>query len=200
MNRKTIAVDIDGVLADWVGTCVPILDNILQTNVSLKSNDAFSLHTAFGVSKKRMHKAIDDLYEIITVKDLKSVVGSQEAIECLSKDFNIIAITARPKKLHSLTEEWIKENYKNEITVMLGRAQGNSFGAGLHLDAKIEICKNEGVVCLVEDNPCEILALLKTQTEPICLKCPWNGSIANYPKVPRGDWNFLTKYILEKYK
>lgn len=199
MNKKIIAVDIDGVLADWVGSAIPILNDILETNITIQDDVSFSLHEAFGVSKKRMENAIDELYDIITVKDLKPVIGSQDAISLLSKNFKIIAITARPSNFHQLTKEWVKDHFGDEIEVMLGRAQGNSIGAGLHLNPKVDICKSNKVICLVEDNPDEILGLRGTQTEPLCHMWPWNTQIIDYPEIPRGNWNYLKEYILEKY-
>jgi phosphoglycolate phosphatase-like HAD superfamily hydrolase len=198
MSKKIIAVDIDGVLADWVGSGVPRLNKILNTSISVSHNVGFDMHRTFGVSKKKMQWAFDELYKDLSVLDLKPVKNARKSIDELHEKYKLIAITARPKKFWSDTEKWIKKYFDKDITVYFGSGAGKPFGGEDHEDNKLALCRKYRVSYLIEDNPAEVLAALKTDTTPLCMAWPWNDKLKNNRKIIRGDWKFLTNYILEK--
>lgn len=198
MDKKIIAVDIDGVLADWVKSAVPRLNKILGTTLSINDDIAFDLHKAFGVPPKKMQWALEELYKDFSVLDLKPVRGAQKSIDELHEKYKLIAITAREKKFWNETEIWIKKYFDKEITVYFGTGQGKPFGGGDHEDNKLALCRKYGVAYLIEDNPAEILAALETDTTPLCMAWPWNNQLKNDRRIIRGDWRFLKLYILEK--
>ena len=200
MIKPIIAVDIDGVLADWVGSAVPRLNKILDTTLDVNGNVSFDLHKAFGVDKKTMHEALDKLYENFSVDECKRVSGAKGAIVKLSRDFDIIAITARPKEFWKQTYDWVKDNFDGVIELYFGTAQGKPFGADQHKFDKLVICKRFNASYLIEDNPAEIIEALKSNTKPLCIAWPWNNEISKNIEVPRGDWKFITQYIEENEK
>jgi len=200
MDKPIIAVDIDGVLADWVGWAVPKLNKILGTSLKANTHVNFDLHKSFGVSSKAMREALDELYKNFSISDCPTIENSQKSILELSKKFDIIAITARPKNLWTKTYNWTKNNFDNLIEVYLGTAQGKVFGGGLHLDNKLALCERFNAKYLIEDNPAEILEALKSKTTPLCHARPWNIELENNPKIPRGNWKFLRRFILEREK
>lgn len=200
MAKQIIAVDIDGVLANWVGSALPRLNRILNTDLDIEQGVSFDLHESFGVSRGRMHEALDALYKEFSVTQIQPIENSQKTIKRLSHDYDIVAITARPKILWKDTYAWVKDNYDNLIEVYFGTAQGKPFGAGEHEDEKLALCKRFNAKYLVEDNPAEILEALKTSTTPLCHAWPWNKSIEDDKRIIRGDWLKLEKYIYENEK
>jgi phosphoglycolate phosphatase-like HAD superfamily hydrolase len=195
MAKQIIALDIDGVLADWVGSAVPRLNKILKTNLNINDDVSFDLHTAFGTTRERMQAALDELYQNFSVGELKTVKGAQRSIRILSADYDFIAITARPKEFWSGTYKWVKANYSDLIELYFGTAQGKPFGGDKHKDDKLSLCEKFNVAYLIEDNPAEILAALETKTVPLCHAWPWNTEISLHPEIPRGNWQYLTKYL-----
>lgn len=166
MKKKVIAVDIDGVLADWVGTCIPILNEIIGKSVPI-SEVRFDMHKVYKISEQEMHKAIENLYKIISIRDVKPIKGSRKAIRTLGRDFKVIAVTGRPKSFHDDTQEWLKKYFGADVPVMYGHASGNPFGSGVHNNSKEKICKDNSAVCLIEDNASEIIAFMGSETEPL---------------------------------
>ena len=200
MAREIIALDIDGVLADWVSFGVPKLNNILGTKVSINDEISFEIHKVFGVSRKKMHWAYDKLYSEFSISDAKPVAGAQAAVNELAKTFELIAITARPKKFWRETEDWLNRYFDKEIIVHFGTGAGKPVGGEQHLDDKLTLCNKFNALYLVEDNPAEILSCLKTNTTPLCHAWPWNKSIESNKNVTRGDWEYLEKFINENEK
>lgn len=199
MNKKVIAVDIDEVLADWYHFALPKLNKILNTSKTIEGvkHVPFGLEKFFGVSSKRIHYALDKMYQDSPITEILPVKGSQVAIEKLSKHFKLIAVTARPKKFWQETKDWVKQYFNGEIEVYLGTGQGSPSGGEDHEDDKMMICRKNKAIYIIEDNPSEILAFLNTSTTPLCMAWPWNKSLENNPNIIRGDWKKILKFILD---
>jgi len=200
MAKKVIAIDIDEVLADWYHFALPKLNRILGTSVKIDSRKEipFNLDEFFGVSEKKIHQALDKMYKKSPISEILPVAGAQEAVDKLSKQFKLIAVTARPKKFWRETKDWVKKHFDSEIEVFFGTGQGNPTGGENHKDDKLTICKKTNAKFIIEDNPSEILAFLGTSTRPLCLAWPWNKSLEGKPNIVRGDWKKLLKFILDR--
>jgi hypothetical protein len=97
----------------------------------------------------------------------------------------------------------VKENVEpitGAVDVYFTNSARNTYPDDLPSTTKLDVCREIGAVCLVEDNPHEIEELVGSGVVPVCLAWPWNKSlVASHPHVMRGDWPQLTRYLLDKF-
>ncbi len=202
--KPIIVLDIDGVLADWLGWAHPRFCELLGVDVPFELLNDYDPAKSYKVTHEQFESArsfLENTYD--TARVLPVVDGASDALEKLSCSFRIVLATARHKPIHKATKDWVGE-YVEPVTgpldVFFTGAVSNPYAIKLPTVSKLEVCRSVGAVALVEDNPHEIRKLDGSDVEPVCIAWPWNECLTvTHPHVMRGDWGVVSMYLLRKY-
>ena len=107
-RKLKIAVDIDGVVSDFVGTFVPLVKE--RYGVELTHNDIY-VHDLFLVLGITEQEALELIIETLQ-RPICLIPGAAEALKKINEHNEVSFITARPPSTHEITTRWL---YKHKI-------------------------------------------------------------------------------------
>lgn len=156
-----IGIDIDGVIADFVTSFRAIIKEKFDLEFGYEDIREHDLYKVLGIGEQEAVELIISTFDY----NLNTQPDAIESIRKLSKDHEIVLITARPKEVEDITKKWLKEKgieYNKLIIV----TEGNK-----HLTEK------EGFDVIIDDHLKEIIRW--TQKVPLVLvyNHPWNKSL-----------------------
>ena len=204
MGRSVIAVDVDGVLADWHKWSHPVYCELLGVTVAHEECVHYDPTLTYGVTREEFARVHPVVSAMCDTAGLPAVDGVEDALRQLSRVFRIVPVTAREGALHDTTRQWVGrvvEPIVGPTEVYFAAGANNPLATpNAPSVSKLDICRQIDAVCLVEDNPSEVAAIYRSGVEPICIAWPWNQSLVEtHPDVMRGDWAQVSAYLLDKY-
>lgn len=168
--RKTIAIDIDDVVANtidavrlWANmeTGVEINDEAYHTD-----DDYWNYYNAIW----QRHGVDDKLnFEVFLEKMAVSQThiavqeGAREVIDALKKKYDIVFISARPAAQKDETRRWLDEHISKDIPLYIAAHPTIQ----QTLQSKGEICRELGVSLLIDDNIDHCKSALEYDTDTI---------------------------------
>ena len=110
-TSNVICVDIDGVLADFSAGWTAHLSKVLNRVITPDLHTNYYIHTCIGISKEREEEIKEGWYTNGGFRDLPIYDGVVRGMNGLSKDFDIILVTARPvqeyRRIEVDTHQWL---------------------------------------------------------------------------------------------
>lgn len=167
--RKKIGIDFDDVLMDFNGGLFNYYNSINGTSFTRKDITDFKLENLWGCSVEEVRKLVTDFYNSPEHDKNNLVEGASEAIELLSRDHDLIIVTARPEAVRPITERWLSKNFPNkfhsihfaDFLFSKGRSKG-------------EICDELGVELFIDDGMHNAESIAATGKKVFLLDAPWN--------------------------
>lgn len=153
---KTIGIDIDGVIANFVPTFITVVEK--RYGITIKESDiaTHDLYQVLGISP---NIALDLINETLQM-DLDVMSGAVEYLKLLKDKNKIILITAR-KIDENITKEWLRKHSIPYDKIMF-LEEGNKFNCDIELDV------------MVDDNLKEIINCQSIAKKLIIYDHPWN--------------------------
>lgn len=193
MNRETIAVDIDEVLFPFIDEFIKDHNDKYATHLS---RDQFHEYEFSGPLELDIPNTIDRVYAF--QKQLNSINSepfeeSVEAVNKLSRQYNLAIITARHPQFEPMTIDWLREHYKNFFVSI------THIGYAPIMEkprTKAEVCLKIGAVALIDDSISHILQCSTSGIEGILFgNYPWNQCNFLPPNVTRcHGWSEVLKH------
>jgi uncharacterized HAD superfamily protein len=187
----SIGVDIDEVLSQTFQAFLDFYNAKYDSNYSLSQVNVYSFQKVFGINaeeEKRLHA------EFFTTKfstDLKTVHGSVEGVNELSKTHKLFAISSRPKWQQQQTVKWLNLHY------------GNNFDQIKLTDSHFDKTSTKSSVCidLNLDYFIEDAIIYAEDCAAVCKKVfllnrPWNNEkVSNNNIIRVSSWAEIVKAI-----
>jgi len=98
-----IGIDIDGVIANFVGTFIPLAERRYGVQFAERDIYVHDLYLVLGVAEEEALRLIRMTIE----SNPEPYSGAVEALGQLNAQHNIILLTARPEDLMDVTVEWL---------------------------------------------------------------------------------------------
>jgi 5'(3')-deoxyribonucleotidase len=175
-----IAVDVDGVLADRIGSIVRRIDD--QYGVALDPADVDEYDFDVPGTDVDIHDVIEastrDPEHLLT---LDPVPGAKEGMQALHERHELAIATHRPRRIHSYTEQWLRAQDVpyHEFVEECGPRKRD-------LEASV----------LVDDRPANVRAFSRQGGRGILFRQPWNeGVAAGGPITAVEDWTDLRESV-----
>lgn len=178
LNRELVLVDICETSArsieDWV---YPIVNSRYWTNFTHDSTedyrDVFWNRILEGWKPIGIQRKIE-IFNWAILEDkwknlIRPIVWSVEKILKLSDSYNVWMLTARHSMLIEYTKEWVKHYYNWAVCKVLF---SNSFHGWIR--RKSDICLEEWVRIMIEDDMDYALEIAQNWTMVYLLSKPWN--------------------------
>jgi uncharacterized HAD superfamily protein len=164
-----VAVDIDDVLNDFVGSMAEFHNKHYGTNLKREDFKTYYLRETLGLDEKEASRRLGEFADS-SLEALKPTEDSVEVVRELSNIHKLVVITSRAEKRRELTQNWISSNFPNCFSEVYF-AMNHYIGVGNK--KKNEICKELGVGIMIEDSM--DYALKCSEVGGVFLyDCPWN--------------------------
>ena len=167
-----IGVDLDGVIADFLGSFIAYHNHHYRTAYRKEDFAAHPMELTIGGSQEEIIRKTYEFYGSTAFGDLKPILGSQEALKELGRLHKLIIITARPKDIANQTQVWLQEHFPTLFADIIHAQDHFVKGIGF----KSRICLERGVNILVDDAAENAQEFLEHPTRFILFDQPWNRS------------------------
>jgi len=173
LKKPTVAIDLDGVIADT--------PNHIESGLITKGYDIVSFEVynpkIRGMTDNK--KAINDVvHDIFTKKNLEVKPYSLYA-DTLFREINIMAdivvLTARRKEYHKQTREWL-DHYIPSVPIKIAHVKSIN---------KPKYVKDNGILCLVEDRLRTANHAAREGINTFLINRKWNAGRPTHEKVVR---------------
>jgi len=182
MNKKLlhIAVDIDGVLLDFIEGFIPIVKKRLGVTITHEAIVTHDLHLLFGIPFQDLWKVVN---ETLATQVFPVIPGAQEGMKAL-RHHHITIITSRPEEHRGRTVENLAK-YGFKYQDILFRKYLKKF------------TENDGTEVLIEDSLEEAIVASEFIPQVLLFQRPWNRFTLNVWKrlTPVTTWGEVVSEI-----
>ncbi len=173
-----IGVDIDDVVVEFSRAYLDFYNRIHGTNFKFKDIHSPKFEESLKTTRERAVKRVNDFYETDIFDNLELVEGIRELISQLSENHDLIFITARALKTREKTRFFLEKQFPG-IPLNVFHT-GDCFGEH---KTKAEICGEQEVDFLIEDNHSFALSCAKKGVKVFLLEKPWNRNSEDHPNL-----------------
>lgn len=186
-----IAVDIDDVVTSFLEGFLKIYNKKYNTNISVDEMTSYKFWECLPITKEEANSICYEFYDSEYFEGIGLVEKAVESIKKLSINHEIIFVTSRPFKIKVKTENFIKKIFpENSYQIFFS---SDFFGEG---PTKSQICGNQRVDFLVEDNKDYAFDCAKSGTSVFLLDKPWNKNHDAHTNLVRvNDWDEILNKI-----
>jgi 5'(3')-deoxyribonucleotidase len=174
-----IGIDLDEVLADFLSALIEYHNYTYGTSLVREQFQSYKFWETWGGTRKEAIQKVYDFHKTSYFKNIKPLVGSQEAISILKQNNDLVIVTSRQDDIAEATKKWIAQNFPNVFSKVYF---ANHYSQNGSPKTKKQICDSVGVNVLIEDSPEYALECLNPERRILLLDCPWNRSF----ELPNG--------------
>ena len=167
-----IGIDLDEVLADFLPALIEYHNATYRTSLVRGRFRTYRFWEIWGGTREEAIQRVYDFHKTAYFKNMKPVVGSQEAIDILKRNNDLMVVTSRTEDVAETTREWIAQHFPN---IFSGIYFANHYSQSGSPRTKKEICNSEDIDLLIEDSLEYALECLTPQRKVLLLDCPWNS-------------------------
>ena len=155
-----IGIDIDGVVADFVKTFIPLVRE--RYGLALTEEDIYvhDLFLVLGISESEAM----ELIRATICSDPGLIDGAKQAIDRLNQEHDVILLTARPEDLFDVTRQWLSK-------------RGIKYRELLHLREGQKSTPQQAFDLVVDDHLREVIRFAGKARKIIVFDHPWNQSL-----------------------
>ncbi|MBI4116116.1 hypothetical protein HY449_00045 [Candidatus Pacearchaeota archaeon] len=180
-GRTRIAVDLDGVEAEFAEPFLKFRNEKYGTNYTKADIFTYDFWSVFRVSREQSIKDVLDFYNSPEFEKIVPIPGSQEATSLLSKKYFIAALTARPDFTMDKTLSWLEKYFPNVFSEFHFT---NHFAGNGKSKNKSDFCLEYGYEILIDDYHGHANECARRGIDVFLMEQPWNWETL-HPKVIR---------------
>jgi uncharacterized HAD superfamily protein len=188
-----IAIDIDDSAGDLLSSLILFHNDRYGTK--LKRGDFHSCwyREVWGGTKEQEVEKLTEFFKTDYFKNVPPMLGSQEAIKLLKeRGHKLSIVTGRVYSLTKQTEEWVEKYFGNIFSAIY---HTNSYGlTGIKIK-KSEMCKNQKVDLIVDDDLMHIIDCANAGISVLVYDSPWNQGVLPSGTVRVMSWNKIPELI-----
>lgn len=200
MTRKTIAVDIDDVLAINVPAFLEFSNRRWGTNLTI---DDFreDWGAMWQIEKETWIERMNEIHESKIFSSFKSFEDAKEVLQGLASKYRLIIITSRRKELEQETAAWIDEYFPDVFEEVHHAGIWDKLekedSVAIATTTKAEICSQLGGDYLIDDHLKHCFAAADSGIPSLLFgDYPWNRA----DTLPEGvvrvrDWRSVGDYF-----
>jgi 5'(3')-deoxyribonucleotidase len=197
-KRKTIAIDIDDVLAAEAEFIIAY-SNAWQTNLQI-TDYTENWRGMWGVNQDEAERRAAELHRPGIESSYRLIPGSRPVLEKLAKRYNLIVVTSRRHSVAQETVDWLDKNFGGLFQDIHFANIWDDGHVDAHLRTKAELCIKLGADYLVDDQLKHCLAVAVCNTTAILFgDYPWNQNDKALPVGVRRakDWQAVGRFFDE---
>lgn len=179
---KRIAIDLDGVLFDFLTPFCIFYNQRHGTNFTI--NDLITYHflKVFQTSEKKFGRVMNDFYQSTLFRDLPLISDAQEGIRQLSQKNFLGVVTSRPDHTSPITLNSLGKHFPHIFSEVHFTSQ---YGGNGHKEKKSEYCLEHGYEIIIEDVADYANECAEKGIKSFLITRPWNEKEQLHPSVTR---------------
>jgi len=175
-----IGVDIDEILSETVQTFLGFYNARHGTNFVLDEIIEYSFSRQFGISLEDEKRAIHEFFVSDEALHIPTLAGSIEAIQALSKENKLYAVSSRPTELIQSTTAWLNLYYPKCFTdVVLTNSHFDS------TKTKSDVCRSLKLDIFIDDQIVFAEDCAQVCSVVYLLNKPWNQTSFSVDNIVR---------------
>jgi len=180
-GKLRIAVDIDGVISDFVGTFIPLVKE--RYGIELSQDDIYvhDLFLVLGITEQETQELIIETLR----RPIRPIPGAVKALKKINSNHDVHIITARHPSAQEITKQWLSD-HKIQYDSLIWLKEGNKH----LLEKKFDI--------VIDDHLRELLGFHGKVKHLVVFDHPWNRTKNVKALVRRVyTWNDIENLIDE---
>ncbi len=169
----TVGVDVDDVVTDFVNPLLEFVNKTRSTRFSYEQVYCYNLWEVWGCTRDESIEIVRDFYRSPQFDSLPIIPGTAEALKTIAQKHTLTFITSRFAEAIPKTPIWFDRycSLPKPRIIYCGEYQ-----SGRDV-AKADICLQEGIDCIIEDNAKYALECAQKGIKTILFNRPWNQNI-----------------------
>lgn len=192
-----IGIDIDEVVVEFVRGYLKLYNQKYNKNIKFEDIFTYSLWKPLGRSKEEVFELADEYYLSESFDKIELVQGAKEGIKELNSISEAVFITSRPNIIKEKTKTFLKQVFPDPNLKIIHSSNSYSQTNG---KTKSEICKNQKIDILIEDDINYALDCADNGIKVILLDKPWNQEKEHKNIIRVKDWDEILEKINELKK
>lgn len=189
-----IAIDVDEVLADQLSSIIAFHNAKYGTALRREDFATYKFWEVWGGTREEAIQKTRAFHQGPRAAHIAPIAGAQGAIQELSRQHELVVVTARWNDIAAETQQWIEEHFPQAFSQF-------HFANHYALDGspertKLEICQEVGADLLIDDSLPNVTDMAHIGKRGILLDYPWNHS----DELPQGvsrvhSWSEALQHI-----
>lgn len=189
-----IAIDIDDVLADFVTSLCRFHNDKYGTSLTRENFHSYRVSEVWGGTDEEAISKIFEFHDSRYFRDIAPVDGSIEAINNLSKRFDLAVLTSRHRKFEPETVEWLETYFHGAFTNKIYFSH-NSYADFGNTKRKSDFCMEINIAFLIEDSLEYAKECRRTGTRVYLFDRPWNRKEEPTGITRVKNWQEIMEYF-----
>jgi 5'(3')-deoxyribonucleotidase len=149
MAKPTIAIDVDEVIFPLTATFFPYLKAEHGIEVTQDQMKTYRTEDVIGGTGEELLAKMSAYLHTEHYENAAPIIGAVGVLKELHKHYRLVIVTARHDSFQGLTERFLDTHFTGLFDkVLYARKAGHS---AEHQVSKVELCKQEGAVVLIDD-------------------------------------------------
>jgi uncharacterized HAD superfamily protein len=194
IEKQKIGIDIDDVIAYFMKHFIDYSNKKNGTSFKVDEISNYNLwETEIHPSKEHSVGEVLEFQNSTHFDNIGLVEGVKEAIEKLSKIYDIHFVTSRPQQIKEKTDKFLNKHFpENNFNVIYsGEIHGGK--------SKSDICSDFEIPLMIEDNPFYALDCASKGVRVFLIDKPWNKNHEPHDNIIKvNDWNEILNHLESK--
>jgi uncharacterized HAD superfamily protein len=195
MEKKVLGLDFDDVVNNFNKVFYAWHNQYYGTKVLFIGITSYNICQILGISERVMRDRVERFIHQYH-HEIKPAPGVCAALMQLSDKFELHMITSRCESLQTITHSWLTE-YKLNSFAHHHFTNGFNTKHPERTRKKLDVCKEIGAVCLVEDAPKHCIDVASGGVKVLMPIRPWNRDVVHELVVPCSGWKEITDHLLK---
>jgi len=196
MPKKTIAIDIDDVIAAESASIIKFSNNRWGHNLTIDDYDE-NWQEMWGVEYDELLRRAEILHRPGVQTSYELIDGVHEALHKLAGSYNVVALTSRRSSVKDETVEWLEKVFKGVFSDFYFTGFWDDTKPGGHLLTKGELARDLKVDYLIDDQPKHCLSAAEHGVKTVLFG---DYKIGRDLKLPAGvvrarNWQEVLEYF-----
>lgn len=165
-----VGVDIDDVLADFQNSFARFLNTHHGFSLTRDHFCTTYYSDILGCTFEQSLKYLDSYGDHPAFWEIQPLPGAVDGIKALTSRHTLTVVTARPLTRKAATLDFLDRHFGNPFQDVLFTNAIN----GKHTVSKAELCVQQGIDCLLEDNLEYALQCADREVKVLLMDAPWN--------------------------
>ena len=195
-----IAIDIDSVLSDSHTSFIQYYNRVKHKTIQAKDLYTFNIPEVLGLTPQETQQLVADWMSTDDFKNIALIEGAVDGVTYLHQKNRLIAVTARPPDVESVTKEWLDKHFPDMFQDVIFTNTDSYIRKAGSLK-KSDVCKEYQVTLIIEDQVEFANDCVENGIDTFLLEMPWNtGSNVNANVMRVQNWQDLIQKFKETYE
>ena len=192
-GRRKLAVDLDGVLADFFESITKYYNRRFGTNFLTDDIYTLRLWEVWGLREGEEKEIITDFFKTDLSKNIPVVDGSSESINSLSMGNDLAIVTARPISTYGDTFNWLDRNFRGKFQDI--HFASHHFPGNGTKKNKSDFCLEYGYGILIDDYHGHVNECAEKGITSFLMTRPWNWETLHQKVIRVRNWQDAVEKI-----